>query len=175
MFVLYQIIILLLILVSPIIIIYRIFKKKEDKKSLVEKFVLSTEQRVPGNLIWFHGASVGELMSILPLIKNYENNKSIDQILITSSTLSSSNIFNKFNFKKTVHQFYPIDQLFLTNKFLKYWRPCLAIFIESEIWPSMFRNLKNKNIPLILLNARITKKSFNKWIKINILIRMKSY
>ena len=166
MFVLYQIIILLLILVSPIIIIYRIFKKKEDKKSLVEKFVLSTEQRVRGNLIWFHGASVGELMSILPLIKNYENNKSIDQILITSSTLSSSNIFNKFNFKKTVHQFYPIDQLFLTNKFLKYWRPCLAIFIESEIWPSMFRNLKNKNIPLILLNARITKKSFNKWIKI---------
>ena len=105
-------------------------------------------------------------MSIIPLIRNYEKNKSIDQILVTSSTLSSSKIIRKFNFKKTVHQFYPIDHIYFTNKFLNYWKPNLAIFIESEIWPSMFRNLKKKKIPLLLLNARLTKKTFKRWMKI---------
>ena len=86
--------------------------------------------------------------------------------LITSSTLSSSKILKKFKFKKTIHQFYPIDHFFFTNKFLNYWKPNLAIFIESEIWPSMFKKFKKKKIPLILLNARLTKKTFNKWMKI---------
>ena len=106
-------------------------------------------------------------MSIIPLIKYYEKNKSINQILITSSTLSSSKIIKKFKFKKTIHQFYPVDHFLLTNNFLNYWKPSLAIFIESEIWPYMFKNLKDKKIPLILLNARITKKTFNRWSKIN--------
>ena len=103
-------------------------------------------------------------MSIIPLIHYYENNKSIDQILITSSTLSSSNILRKYKFKKTVHQFFPIDFFFITKKFLKYWKPSIAIFIESEIWPSVFKILDKKKIPLILLNARITSKSFNQWL-----------
>ena len=85
--------------------------------------------------------------------------------MITSSTLSSSKVLKKYNFKKTIHQFYPIDNFFLINKFLRYWRPVIAIFIDSEIWPCMFKKLSNKKIPLILLNARITKKTFNKWIK----------
>ena len=96
-------------------------------------------------------------MSVIPLIKNYENNKSVNQILVTSSTLSSSKIVEKFNFKKTTHQFYPVDHFFLQIIFLNYWKPSLAIFIESEIWPSMFKDLKNKKIPLILLNARLKK------------------
>ena len=86
--------------------------------------------------------------------------------MITSSTLSSSKILKKYNFKKTVHQFYPIDQLFLVNKFLKYWKPSLVVFIESEIWPCMFLNIYKKKTPLVLLNARLTKKTFNRWIKI---------
>ena len=107
-------------------------------------------------------------MSIIPLIKYYEKKKNINQILLTSSTLSSSKIIKKFKFKKTIHQFYPIDQIFFTNKFLNYWRPNIAIFVESEIWPCMFKSLNYKNIPLILLNARITKKTFQRWIKIKI-------
>ena len=166
MFFLYQIIISLIVLISPIIIIFRIFKNKEDKKRFIEKFSISTKKRSAGKLIWFHGASIGEILSIIPLIKKYEKNKSIDQILITSSTLSSSKLLEKFNFKKTIHQFYPIDHVYFTGKFLRYWKPNLAIFIESEIWPCMFKFLDNKNIPLILLNARLTKKTFNRWMKI---------
>ena len=166
MLILYQAFVSLLLLISPLIIIYRILKKKEDTLRFKEKFCLFTKKRVKGKLIWFHGASVGEIMSIIPLIRVYEKNKSIDQILITSSTLSSSKIIRKFNFKKTVHQFYPIDHFYLTSKFLNYWKPNLAIFIESEIWPSMFRNLKKNNTKLLLLNARLTKQTFKRWMKL---------
>ncbi len=166
MFYVYQIIVSLLIILSPLIITFRIFKKKENKKRFIEKFSINTKTRIKGNLVWFHGASVGEILSVLPIIKIYENKKSIDQILVTTSTLSSSNIISKIKLKKTVHQFYPIDHFYFTNKFLNYWKPNIAIFIESEIWPSMFKEIKLKNIPLILLNARLTKKTFNNWIKI---------
>ena len=166
MFIIYQILLTILILISPLIIFLRIFKKKEDKKRFLEKFCLSSiKKRRGGNLIWFHGSSVGEIMSIIPLVQQYERRNTIKNILITSSTLSSSKIIKKFNFKKTIHQFYPIDHIFLTNKFIEFWKPNLAIFIDSEIWPTMFKTLKNKQIPLLLLNARITKKSFTKWIK----------
>ena len=167
MFLLYQIITSILIIFSPIIIAYRILIKKEDKKRFLEKYSLPSKLKKKGKLIWFHGASVGELLSIIPLVKNYENNKSIKQILITSSTLSSSKVLKKYKFKKTVHQFYPIDHIFFTRKFLNHWNPTLAIFIDSEIWPCMFKNLHNKKIPLVLLNARLTNKSFKNWIKLN--------
>ncbi len=160
---LYQIILSLFFLLSPIIIIFRILKNKEDKIRFKEKFSIPSKKRIRGKLIWFHGASVGEILSVIPLIEKYEKDKSINQILITSSTLSSSKVLNRFKFKKTIHQFYPIDHIFLVKKFLQYWKPNLAIFIESEIWPSMFRELKQKKITLILLNARITKKTFLKW------------
>ena len=166
MFFIYQIIFTILIVFSPLVIIFRILKNKEHKRRFVEKFSLATKRRIKGNLLWFHGASVGEILSIIPLIKNYEKNDSIKQILVTSSTLSSSKVLEKFNFKKVVHQFYPIDQVYFINKFLNYWRPNLAIFIESEIWPCMFKIINEKKIPLILLNARLTKKTFLKWFKL---------
>jgi len=164
MFFLYQIILTLLFFISPIIIFFRIFKNKEHKIRYKEKFSIPSKKRIKGNLIWFHGASVGEILSVIPIVKNYEKDKSIHQILITSSTLSSSKILEKFKFKKTVHQFYPLDHIYITSKFLKYWKPSTAIFIESEIWPCMFKELKKRKIPLILLNARITKKTFDRWM-----------
>ena len=163
MFFLYQIILSLLILISPILIIFRIYKGKEDKIRFIENFSIPSKKRSKGKLIWFHGASVGEILSIIPLIENYEKDKLINQILVTSSTLSSSKVLKKFKFKKTVHQFYPIDHFFFTKRFLEYWKPNLAIFIDSEIWPNMFKKLEEKKISLILLNARITKKTFLKW------------
>ena len=163
MFFLYQIILSLLILISPILIIFRIYKGKEDKIRFIEKFSIPSKKRSKGKLIWFHGASVGEILSIVPLIENYEKNKSINQILVTSSTLSSSKILKKFKFKKTIHQFYPIDHFFFTKKFLNFWKPNLAIFIDSEIWPNMFNELEQKKISLILLNARLSKKTFIRW------------
>ena len=165
-FFIYQTLISIVLFFSPIIIIYRTFKNKENKFSIKEKFSFPSKKRGNGNLIWFHGSSMGEIISAIPLIKKYEKNRNIKKILITSSTLSSSKILNNINFKKTIHQFYPIDHFFFSNKFLNYWQPSAAIFLESEIWPSMFRSIKKNKIPLILLNARITQKTFNRWYKI---------
>lgn len=165
-FFIYQIILIILLLFSPLIIIIRIFKKKEDKIRFKEKFCFFSKIRGEGKLIWFHGSSVGEIMSVIPIIRKYDENKSFKKILITSSTLSSAKILEKIKFKKVIHQFYPIDTFFFSNKFLNYWKPDLAIFLESEIWPSMYKSISSKKIPLILLNARITSKTFYRWLKI---------
>ena len=163
MFVIYNILINLIILISPIIILARLIKKKEDKFRFKEKFCFFSKKRGNGKLLWFHGSSVGEILSIIPLIEKLEKKSSVNKILITSSTLSSSKVLSKFKLKKTVHQFFPIDSNYLTKKFLDYWKPSIAIFIESEIWPNMLLNAKKQSVPLVLLNARITKKSYNKW------------
>ena len=165
-FFIYQFFISLVLLFSPIIIIFRILKSKEDKFRVREKFCFTSKIRNKGKLIWFHGSSVGEIISAIPIIRKYEKNRNIKKILITSNTLSSSKILKNMNFKKTIHQFYPIDHFFFSNKFLNYWQPSAAIFLESEIWPSMFKSIKKNKIPLILLNARITQKTFNRWYKI---------
>ena len=160
----YRLIINFIFLLSPFIILYRIFINKEDPKRYKEKLCFFSKKKIGKKLIWFHGASVGEISSIIPLVFKLEENKKIDQILITSSTLSSANVLKKFKFKKTIHQFYPIDTNHISKKFLDYWSPSLAIFIDSEIWPNMLLNLKEKKIHSILLNARMTNKSFNNWI-----------
>tara|TARA_Y100000816_G_scaffold289571_1_gene276295 strand:+ start:898 stop:2148 length:1251 start_codon:yes stop_codon:yes gene_type:complete len=163
MIILYRIIINFIFILSPIIIIFRLINKKEDVKRFKEKFCIFSKNRGAGKLIWFHGASVGELQSIIPLIEKLEKNKSIRKILITSNTLSSSKIIEKLKLKKIIHQFFPIDTNFHTKKFLDYWEPSSVFFIDSEIWPNMFLNLKKKNIPITLLNGRITLKTFNNW------------
>ena len=162
-FLIYQLILILIILISPLIILYRILKNKEDSVRFREKFCFFSKSRKSGKLIWFHASSVGELMSILPIINYYENKKNINQILITSTTLSSAKILKKIKLKKTIHQFFPLDLIFFSRIFLNYWKPSIAIFVESEIWPSMYKFINKRKIPLILLNARITKKTFNRW------------
>ena len=162
----YRIFINLILILSPIIILVRLLRNKEDFKRFKEKIGFFKKDKKKGKLIWFHGASVGEVLSVIPVIKKYEKDKSIKQILITSSTLSSSKVLLKFKFKKTIHQFYPLDHFLFTQRFLKFWKPDIAIFIESEIWPCMFKSIKKYEIPLVLLNARITKKTFIRWMKI---------
>ena len=163
MFIIYNFFLYLLLLISPFIIIIRIFLGKEDLNRFKEKYGFYLKNHSPNETIWIHGASVGEILSIIPILRKFEKDKKIKRILITSSTTSSSHILSKFKFKKTVHQFYPFDLNFLTKYFINHWKPKLAIFVDSEIWPNMFSNLHKKNIPLILINARITKKSFNRW------------
>ncbi len=163
MFIIYNFFLLLVLLISPFIIIIRIFLGKEDQNRFKEKYGFYSKNNKPNGTIWIHGASVGEILSIIPIIKKFEEDKKIKRILITSSTTSSSHIFSKFRFKKAIHQYYPFDLNFLTKLFINHWKPKLAIFVDSEIWPNMFNNLHKKNIPLILLNARITKKSFKRW------------
>ena len=159
----YRFLINLIFILSPLIISLRLIKKKEDIKRFKEKFCFFTKKRVKGNLIWFHGASVGEIKSIVPVLEKIQGNKNVNQILITSNTLSSSKIIEKLNLKKITHQFFPIDTNYLSNVFLNYWRPSLVFFIDSEIWPNTFLNLKKKKIPVGLINGRITKKTFQRW------------
>ena len=165
MLIFYRFLINLVIILSPIIIVFRLIKKKENLKRFKEKFGFFSKKKIKGNLIWFHGASVGELQSIVPLLEKLEKSKKISQILITSNTLSSSKIISKIKLKKISHQFFPIDNNSIVKKFIKYWKPSIALFIDSEIWPNMLINLNKEKIPTALINARITKKSFYKWIK----------
>ncbi len=163
MLIVYRILINITLVLIPLILIFRLLKRKEDPKRFIEKFCFFTKKKTKGKLIWFHGASVGELQSIIPLVEKFEKNKKISQILITSNTLSSSKIINNFKFKKVVHQFFPMDVDIFSKKFLDFWKPSVAFFIDSEIWPNMLLNLRNKNIPIILLNGRITKRSYKRW------------
>ena len=161
----YRILINLILLLSPIIILFRIIKKKEHPTRFLEKLGISSKNRMQGKVIWFHGSSVGEVLSIMPLIERLEKNSKIKQIVITSSTLSSSKVLEKYKLNKTVHQFFPIDANLIIKKFLNYWKPTAVFFVESEIWPNTIQNLHKRNIKIALLNARITNKTFTKWFK----------
>ena len=148
---------------STKIIIIRLIKKKEQLTRFREKIGFFKKKKNNGKLIWFHGASVGEIQSVVPLIEKFEKNKNIKQVLITSNTLSSSKIIKDLKLKKTIHQFFPIDTNYISQKFINYWKPSKVFFIDSEIWPNMIFNLKKRNIPLILINGRITKRTFRRW------------
>ena len=162
----YRIFINLILILSPIIILVRLLKKKEDFKRFKEKLGFFSKNNSKGKLIWFHGASVGEFQSIVPLLEKLEKSKKISRILITSNTLSSSKVISKLKLKKISHQFFPIDNDLIIKKFINHWKPSVALFVDSEIWPNTLINLNKKKIPTILINARITRKSFNKWIKL---------
>jgi len=166
MLIIYRFLINIILLFSPIILIIRLIKKKEDIFRFREKFCIFSKKRGTGRLVWFHGASVGEIQSIVPIIEKLENESKIKKVLITSNTLSSSKIIKKLKFKKVVHQFFPIDTNYFSNKFLEFWNPSNVFFIDSEIWPNMILNLKRKNIPITLLNGRITRKTYKRWKKL---------
>ena len=150
---------------APIYLYLRKLKKKEDPKRYIEKLSNINLKRDNGFLIWIHVASVGEAMSILPIIEEFIKEKKIDQVLLTSITVSSGSILEKRYSQnpKVIHQFLPLDIPIFTRKFLEHWKPNLSIFIDSEIWPNLILQTSEKKIPLLLINARITEKSFNRW------------
>ena len=170
MYFIYSILTNIIFLFSPLIFIFRILKKKEDINRFQEKYCIYSEKNFQ-KTIWFHAVSVGELMSIIPILNRLENNKKVKRIIVTTSTISSAKIFKKQKFKKIIHKFFPLDTNYITNKFINIWKPEVAIFVDSEIWPNMIKNLKNRQIPIILLNARFTKSSFEKWMIIKDLAR----
>ncbi len=163
MYILYNSIGFFFLLVSPLIILFRLLISKEDPKRFLEKFSIFKKENIK-ETIWFHGSSVGEIMSILPIIESYEKNNKIKKILLTSSTISSASVIKKKSLKKTTHLYYPFDVNFICHRFLKKWKPKIAVFVDSEVWPNMYKILNSKKIPIILINGRITKKSFEKWL-----------
>ena len=100
MLLVYRILINFIFILSPIILVIRLLKKKEDKNRFKEKFCFFSKRRKNGKVVWFHGASVGELQSVVPIFEILEKNKKINQILVTSNTLSSAKIIEKLKLKK---------------------------------------------------------------------------
>ena len=141
---------------------FRILRKKECPSRYKEKLGVSLKSRNNGYLIWFHCSSIGELKSIFPIIDHYLKK---NQILVTTSTLGSNEIFQRkyYNTNNIIHQYAPIDSPQIIKKFFTKWNPNIIFFTESEIWPNQIFYAKNKRIPIILLNARISNKSFVKW------------
>ena len=142
MFIVYKFLINIVFLLSPIIVLIRLIKGKEDINRFQEKLGFFKKEKKNGNLVWLHGASVGEIQSIVPLIEKFENDKKIKQILITSNTLSSSFIIKDIKLKKTIHQYFPIDCNFISKKFLNYWKPSKVFFVGI--------------IPISLLNRKLS-------------------
>ena len=153
----YRIFINLILILSPLIILVRLLKKKEDFIRFKEKLGFFKINKTKGKLIWFHGASVGEFQSIVPLLEKLEKSKKISQILITSNTLSSSKVISKIKLKKISHQFFPIDNDLIIKKFINHWKPSLAFFVDSEIWPNTLINLNKKKSQLFLSMQELLK------------------
>ena len=151
-----------------ILIYFRSFFNKEDKKRFKEKIFPShfrSNRNEECKLIWFHAASIGECLSILPLLDEINKKHKNIRFLITTVTLSSSKLLEKKlnHYNNIDHRFFPLDVESLADNFLNLWKPDLVCFVDSEIWPNFLFKIKEKKIPLLLLNARLTKKSFNKW------------
>lgn len=153
------------IILGPIIDIWflvRLYKGKEDRKRWKERLGFPSLQRPQGQLIWFHCASVGESLSILPLIKKLLANDKELNILVTTGTVTSARMMEKQLPKGAVHQFVPIDFYFSVKIFLEHWKPDLTVFLESEFWPEMLTQAPNP----ILVNARMSDKSAKRYQKL---------
>ena len=116
-------------------------------------------------IIWIHAASIGETNSVFPLISKLTKDNEDIFILLTSTTLSSSQLIErkKINKNNIQHRFFPLDVQFLVKKFINHWEPELVIFVDSEVWPNYLLEISKRKIPLILLNGRITMKTFKRW------------
>ena len=163
----YRLISLILYPLLIFIIYLRKIFNKEDKIRFKEKLFFSSflnnfDDRK--KLIWFHAASIGEVQSIIPII-NQLVKKDKFNFLITTITLSSGKfIKEEFKSNKNIeHRYLPLDINFLIKKFISTWSPYAVFFVDSEIWPNLILNLKNKGVPISIINGRLTKKSFQRW------------
>ena len=148
---------------------FRKMKKKEDPLRYREKIFSShfnIKKNEKSKLIWFHAASVGEMNSIIPIINELRKKEINLEFLITTVTLSSGNLIkNKFLMSENIHhRYFPYDVNFLIKDFIKMWKPDAVFFVDSEIWPNLIISLHKNRIPFSIINARITKKSFKRWI-----------
>ncbi len=148
---------------TPFLIRKRLKKNLEEKERYRERFGKSLLHRPGGNLVWLHGASVGESLSLLPIVQQIRANNPSIHFLITTTTVSSAKIIAARLPNNCIHQYIPYDAKAFVNKFLNYWKPQAAILVESELWPNIILGLKKRAIPTFLLNARLSDKSFKNW------------
>ena len=140
---------------------WRVRRGKEDPDRLGERFGIAGHERPPGTLVWVHAASVGETNAILPLI-DYLRGRDL-QVLLTTGTVTSAAIARQRLPDGVVHQYVPLDLARCVESFLNHWNPHLAIFVESEIWPAILTALGRRAVPLALVNARMSARSYRNW------------
>ena len=146
---------------TPLFLYWRSQQGKEDRARLAEQFGKPSLPRPHGKLAWLHGASVGESVALLPLVEKLTVRGF--QILLSTSTTSSAAIMAARLPAGSIHQYLPLDVGKYMAGFLDYWRPDLALIAESEIWPNLFFEARRRKIPMILVNARMSPRSFRRW------------
>lgn len=159
---------ILSILLLPPLYYYLLRRKrcgKEHPARMGERLGHHTLARPPGQLIWLHGASVGEANSILPLIDRLKEALPHAHILVTTGTVTSAQLLSQRLPAGVIHQFVPIDSWICVHRFLKHWHPDYALWVESELWPNLITQAKAHGCKLALINARMSVKSFVKWKK----------
>lgn len=157
----------LIAILYPLVIKRYINKRKENGKEDVKRFNerigRPALKRPEGKLVWLHGASVGESVSMLPLIQKIIETYPNIHVMVTTGTVTSADVMNKRLPERAFHQFIPIDNPIFTTRFVKYWHPDVVLWFESEFWPAILSSIRRKNIPLILINGRISNKTFKRW------------
>ena len=148
----------------PVLIRKRVKGGKEDPARIGERFGRTAIPRPAGQLIWLHGASVGETQMLRPIIARLLETPG-RTILVTSGTKTSADLMAEQLPARAIHQYLPLDTPSATARFMAYWRPDLAVFVESEIWPNLILTANRAGVPLALINARMSEKSLAGWTK----------
>lgn len=146
---------------APLVLARRAKRGKEHAGRLGERYGLTRLKRPDRPLVWLHGASVGELSSVVPLIERIA--KRGIGVLVTSGTVTSSGLAEERLPRGVIHQFVPLDVPRFVRRFLDHWRPDLALFVEGELWPNMIIETSRRAVPIILVNGRLSENSFRRW------------
>jgi len=147
----------------PSLLSQRLKRGKEDPARLGEREGIARIARPEGRLIWIHAASVGESLSILPLVKQLLAARGDLHVLVTTGTVTSATLMAERLPERAIHQFVPLDHPSYCRRFLDHWQPDVGVWVESEFWPNLIMETDERRIPLALINARITLKSYEGW------------
>lgn len=161
-------------LAGPFIDLYLMKRKaigKEDPERFSERLGHASFPRPSGTLVWVHAASVGEAMSVLPLIKALIERYKTVNILFTTGTVASARMLEKRLPKRAFHQYVPVDRVVTVRRFLKHWKPDLALWVESELWPNLIIEAHKAGCPMVQVNATISPESFERWKRAKSLAR----
>ena len=150
---------------APLLLKARVRRGKEDADRVTERLGYSLVARPAGSLIWLHGASVGESLSHLPLIDHLRQERPDLTLLVTSGTRTAADLLSARLPSGVIHQYVPIDAPRAVARFLDHWRPDLALFVESELWPNLILAARDRGVSLALLSARMTKVSADGWAR----------
>jgi 3-deoxy-D-manno-octulosonic-acid transferase len=150
--------------VAPLILARRAANGKEDAERLGERWGRASLVRGPGPVVWLHAASVGESLSLLPVVERLMARLAQAQILVTTGTVTSARLLaGRLPAGRALHQFLPLDHPAAIARFLDHWRPDLAVWVESELWPNLVLETHRRGVPMALLNARLSARSLRGW------------